>query len=220
MIDWNHTARRRTGFTRRATIALTALFGLTATILAGCPSSTTTDPRLAVRDSDHVLASGSPTVTVIEYGDFQCPVCGRFFRETYSTIKSEYVDAGKVRWVFRHFPLTSVHPNALSASIAAECAGQQNEFFAYHDQLFVTQDNLEDVDLKAYADATGLDVDTFNACFDGRSSESVVQQDIADGQALGVNATPTFFINGEKVVGFQSIEQMRVRLDAALAAVK
>jgi protein-disulfide isomerase len=106
-------------------------------------------------EDEHVLSVGSPSVTVIEYLDFQCPVCGRFFRETYPTIKSEYVDTGKVRWVARQFPLRSIHPDAQRAAEASECAANQDAFFAYHDLLFANQGALGSDALKGYAAQLG-----------------------------------------------------------------
>lgn len=199
----------------------------TAILLGGCPvgpagdaGDSTNDAdaaaRLLVRDDDHVKSTGAPTVTVIEYGDFQCSVCGRFFRETYPAILSEYVDAGRVRWVFRHFPLRSVHANAEITAQASECAGP-DAFWDMHDRLFENQSDLSKSALLVYAAAAGLNAAEFETCLDSGSSAARVQTDVDLGTVAGVSGTPTFFVNGTAVVGFRSVEEFRAILDAALA---
>ena len=169
-------------------------------------------------EDEHVLSVGSPSVTVIEYLDFQCPVCGRFFRETYPSIKSEYIDTGKVRWVVRHFPLRTIHPDAQRAAEASECAANQDAFFPYHDVLFTNQNNLGADALKDYAAQLGLDTIAFGECLDSGAEAGRVQADVDRGLADGVTGTPTFFINGQRVAGFRTVEEMRTLLDAAIAA--
>jgi protein-disulfide isomerase len=214
-----HQQARGAGF--RPLLGLTVILA-TLSLLTGCPvtPTDTADPRLQLRAVEHVMGDADASVVVIEYGDFQCPVCGRFFDETLPTIQAEYVDTGRVAWVFRHFPLTQVHANAEAASRAAECAGRQGQFFAYHDLLFQNQTALGDTDLRNYADMLGLDLDDFDACVASADIAAAVDADVADGTALGVTGTPTFFINGERVAGFRTVEQMRALLDAALAAEK
>lgn len=197
-----------------------ALLLLAATI-GGCPQ-TTADPNdpnqvLKTKATDHVESVGSPTLTVIEYGDFQCSHCGDFFRQTYATIKSNYVDAGKIRWVFRQFPLRQFHPQAEIAAEASECAAQQSDFFAYHDLLFSNQNALLRENLISYAEQAGLDVDAFTTCLESGSEAARVQADVDEGTILKVTGTPTFFIGKQKVVGFQDIASMSALLDAALA---
>lgn len=163
-----------------------------------------------------MLAVGEPTVTVIEYGDLQCPVCGRFARDTYPTIKAEYIDTGKVKWVFRHFPLRTIHPRAEAAAQASECASAQGRFFEFIDLVQLGQPALSDDDFRNYATQLQLDVDAFSACVADGSQAVRVQRDVDTGEAAGVSGTPTFFIDGQKVVGFQTVDQMRTLLNAAL----
>ncbi|MFO0840449.1 MAG: thioredoxin domain-containing protein [Phycisphaerae bacterium] len=198
---------------RRTTIAVFAA----ALGLCGCPSATDSTARNAfeLTAADHILATGDPVVTVIEYGDFQCPVCGRFFAETYPTIKAEFVDTGRVRWVFRQFPLRNVHPRAEAAAQASECASDQSEFWQYYDVLFANQGKLEDSDLNTYAGQIGLDAGTFQSCTTGGTKAARVQTDVDAGKSAGVTGTPTFFINGTRVAGFQTVEQFRALLEAA-----
>lgn len=184
-------------------------------------AGTTPDPNdpneiLKVKSTDHVESTGSPTLTVIEYGDFQCSHCGDFFRQTYATIKANYIDTGKVRWVFRQFPLSQYHPQAEIAAEASECAAQQIDFFTYHDLLFTNQNALLRENLIAYAQQAGLDVDAFTTCLDSGSEAGRVQEDVDQGTILKVSATPTFFIGSDKVVGFQDVASMSALLDSAL----
>ncbi|MGE0481132.1 MAG: DsbA family protein [Phycisphaerae bacterium] len=193
---------------------------LLAVLCGGCPpvdpgrDDAIVNPTL--RSDDHVLGAANAPLVVVEYGDFECPVCGRFFDETYPTIKSEYVDSGRVRWVFRHFPLRTLHPRAQAAAEAAECAGTQEAFFAFHDLLFANQDDLSDAALRSLAAEAGLDLAAFDACVAaGRATR--VQSDVDAGVSAGVTGTPSFLIDGQLVPGFQSAAQLRVKLDAALA---
>ncbi len=161
-----------------------------------------------VLSDDHVLGDADAPVTVFEYGDFQCPFCGAWARSEFLTFELNYIDTGKVRYVFRHFPLRSIHPRAESAARASECADDQGSFFPYHDAIYADQNDLSDANLGDHADALGLDRTQFDACFPGTTKANRVQRDVNSGMALGVTATPTFFVNGERVSGFQTAEQL------------
>lgn len=159
--------------------------------------------------TDHILGDANAPVTVVEYADFECPFCGRFARETFPAIKQQYIDTGKVRWVFRHFPLRSIHPNAEGAARATECADDQGQFWAYHDEVYENQSaGLQSAKLKEYATNVGLNRSLFDPCADGDSKAVRVQTDVNSGTALGVSSTPTFYVNKVKVVGFQTVQQM------------
>jgi protein-disulfide isomerase len=138
---------------------------------------------------------GSPAapVTIVEFSDFQCPFCGRHFAQTYGQIDKEYIATGKVRYVFRHFPLESIHPQALKAGEAAECAGRQGKFWEMHDRLFVNQRALMPADLVTHAGAVGLNGPAFTACLDGQMTARV-RGDLTIGEQAGVASTPTFFL--------------------------
>ncbi|MBW7905373.1 MAG: DsbA family protein [Phycisphaerae bacterium] len=207
-----------------AAIAGVGLLG--GCLLVGAP----TDPNAAkdandpvaaalrVADDDHVLGSADAPLTVIEYGDFQCPVCRQFEEETFPAIKSEYIDAGKVRWVYRHYPLRTVHPQAESAARASECAAADGRFWSYHAALFANQTALLADDLRAYAAGLGIDGQSFAACQESEAVAARVQRDVDSGRLLGVTGTPTFYVRGERVAGFRSAAQFRELLDAALTA--
>lgn len=195
---------------------------LAAALLAGCPGtggdSGSVDAADLVTEGDHVLGAANAPLTVIEYLDFECPVCGRFFDETYPTIRRDYIDTGRVRWVVRQFPLRQVHAHAQAAAEASECAGAQGAFFEYHDMLFENQDALGDDSLSFYAGQVGIDVAAFNACFGSDAAAEKVQADFEGGVELGFSGTPSFLIGTQKVAGFRSAEDFAPILEAELAA--
>lgn len=165
------------------------------------------------------LGTSSAPVTIVEFTDFQCPFCQRFFNETYSQLKTKYVDTGKVRFEFRHYPL-SFHVNAQIAGEAAECANRQGKFLPYHDTLF-TKGQADgtglDVDsLKQYAKDLGLNTTKFNSCLDNHETREVVAGDTAAGTKAGVSGTPSFFINGQKIVGAMPTANFEQIIDEAL----
>lgn len=142
---------------------------------------------------DHVQGSASASVTLVEYGDFESPHCGR----AYPIVKEIQRRLGaELCFVYRHFPLNDIHPHAQSAAEAAEAAGAQGEFWRMHDILFENQLDLDDVSLIRYAQRTGLDVGRFTFDLQGRTYSHRVQQDQASGVHGGVRNTPTFFIDG------------------------
>lgn len=153
-------------------------------------------------EDDAVLGNANASVTIIEFSDFECPYCGKFFTETLPLIKQNYINTGKVKLVYRDFPL-SFHPDSEKAAEAAECAGEQSKYWEMHDKLFEDQTALSVDNLKQYAKDIGLDSAKFNSCLDSGKMSTEVQKDLADGQSYGVSGTPTFFINGVELVGAQ-----------------
>lgn len=152
-------------------------------------------------ENQPVLGNPEAKVTVIEFSDFQCPFCARYTLETYPQIKQAYIDTGKIKMVFKNFPLTSLHDNAEGAAEASECANDQGKFWEYKEKLFQNQQALSAGDLKKSAKDLGLNEDQFNNCFDSKKYSDEVSQDLKSGIEAGVTGTPTFFINGEKLVG-------------------
>ena len=138
---------------------------------------------------------GSPNapLTIVEFSDFQCPFCGRHWQQTYGQLDKEYISTGKVRYVFRHFPLEGIHPQAFKAGEAAECAAAQGKFWEMHDRLFVNQQALMPADLVTHAQAIGLDGTRFATCFAGQMAGRV-RADLAMGTQAGVGSTPSFFV--------------------------
>lgn len=153
-------------------------------------------------------------VEFVEFTDYECPYCKRFFVETYPEIRAEYKD--RVKFVVRNFPLRSIHAHAQKASEAAECAFDQDRFWEYHDHLFAHPENLTDDDLKRYARDLGMDGDVFDSCLDSGAKIDIVQRDVKDGYRFGVTGTPAFFINGQVLVGAQPPDIVRAFIDMAL----
>jgi protein-disulfide isomerase len=143
-------------------------------------------------DDDPALGPADAKVTIIEFGDFECPGCGSFNTQTLPQILSNYGD--RVRFVFRDFPLTGSHQYALKAAEAAGCANEQGAYWKYHDLLYNNQSALDDASLKNYAASLGLDTATFNQCLDTDKYMSEIQKDYQDGITAGVQGTPGFFI--------------------------
>lgn len=169
------------------------------------------------------IGSEDAPVVVVEFTDFQCPFCSRHFLETYPQIKVDYVDAGKVRYVFKDFPLTSIHPEAMLAAQAARCAGDQGDYVGMHDKLFAGQQewsgNPDAAGIFAgYATELGLDGDALRACLDSGTHETAVTADLEQGISLGVDGTPAFFINGLFVSGAQPYEVFQQQIEQLLAA--
>jgi len=166
-------------------------------------------------DDDPSQGPADAKVTVIEFSDFQCPYCARFQTETLPQIMQNYGD--KVRFVYRDFPLTSLHANALKAAEASECANEQGAYWKYHDLLFQNQTALDDASLKNYAATLQLDTATFNQCLDSDKYLSEVQKDYQDGVTAGVQGTPAFFVNGMSISGAQPYTVFKAAIDQALA---
>jgi protein-disulfide isomerase len=166
-------------------------------------------------DDDPAQGPEDASVTIIEFSDFQCPYCARFQSETLPQILTDYGD--RVRFVYRDFPLTGLHENALKAAEASECADEQGAYWKYHDLLFQNQSALDDASLKNYAASLGLDTATFNQCLDSDKYMSEVQKDEQDGITAGVQGTPAFFINGMPLSGAQPYAAFKAAIDAALA---
>ncbi|PIN75476.1 disulfide bond formation protein DsbA [Candidatus Woesearchaeota archaeon CG10_big_fil_rev_8_21_14_0_10_37_12] len=167
-------------------------------------------------DDDPVKGAESAPIIMIEFSDFECPFCGRFYTETLPQIQENYIDTGKVKLVFRDFPLP-FHPNAQKASEAAECADEQSKFWEMHDVLFEHQTALSSANLKQYAADLGLDTDQFNDCLDSGKFADEVKKDNTDGQIVGVSGTPTFFINGIQITGAQPYAAFEQVIEAELA---
>jgi protein-disulfide isomerase len=166
-------------------------------------------------DDDTVLGNADAKVTIVEFSEFVCPFCGRFSRDTFPLIKADYIDTGKVRFVFRDF---IVHTSAQIASEASECADEQGRYWAYNEYLFNHQSALTSTDLKAYAADLGLDTAQFDACLDSGKYRNEVEKDTSDAEAYGVTGTPTFFINGNKLVGAQPYAKFQQAIEEALKA--
>jgi protein-disulfide isomerase len=173
--------------------------------------------RYPLTHNDHALGPGSAPIVLIEYGDFECPYCAR----AYGILRRVRRDlTGDIRFAFRNFPLTDVHPNALNAARAAEAAARQGRFWDMHDLLFENRLNLEEANLYALASVLELDMDRFDVDFESDAVERKIAQDIEGGVRSGVNGTPTFFVNGFRYDGDWSYEPFREALLELAQAVR
>jgi protein-disulfide isomerase len=143
-------------------------------------------------------------VTIVEFSDFHCPFC-RSVQPTLTELLKRY--EGKVRLVYKHLPLDSLHPQARRASQASWCAGSQGKFWEFHDAVYASgSSDASDAAMTTIASQVGLDGGAFLACFSGSESASVVDRDVQQGTALGLTGTPGFFINGRELTGAQPLD--------------
>lgn len=192
--------------------------------------ATTTDANVMTLGSrDAILGNANAPVTMIEYGDYQCPFCGtEFFAQTEPQIVQNYVNTGKVRFVFRDFAFLG--PESTVAANAAQCAEDQGKLWAYHDALYAgkvaddanggTEDDgfFSTAELLKLGTQVGLNMTTFTSCVNNNSDANIVAQEKTDATNEGVESTPTFYINGTQVLGAQPYAQFEQVIDAAIAA--
>ena len=182
---------------------------------------TKVDTTKLVRSDSHTIGSGS--TTLVEFGDLQCPACGNA-EPWVAQARTDF--AGKVTFVFRNFPLTNLHPNAMAAAEAAEAAGAQGKYWQMHDKLYATQSewsNLSDPTAKfvSYATTVGVpDMTKFQSDLAAKAFADRIAADVADGNALGINATPTFFVNGVQQASIASYTDLKDALNSAIKAKK
>jgi len=169
----------------------------------------------------YVKGDKNAPVEIIEFSDFECPFCGKFYSQTLGQIQKKYIDTGKVKLAYKHLPLP-FHPNAQKAGEAAECAGEvggSDAFWAMHDGIFdnmAIQAGIEVPKLKALASDIGLDQGKFDSCLDNGDMEQKVKNHLAEASSLGASGTPTFFVNGVKLVGAQPYQVFEQAIEAAL----
>jgi protein-disulfide isomerase len=179
-------------------------------------------------DDDPVKGDPDAPITIIEFSDFQCPFCSRWYDQTLSQLEENYIDTGKAKLVYRDLPLDSIHPNAKTTHIAAECADEQDQFWDYHDMLFENQsqwNRLSSDDLSTklieFADTLELNTVSFESCLSSQEIADEVNADILDARELGATGTPTFFIGNEKdgfvkLVGAQPYASFENMIDSQL----
>ena len=167
-------------------------------------------------DRDHIRGPEEAPVTVVEYGDFECPYCG----QAEPAVRELLRDFGDVRYVWRHLPLTDVHPDAQLAAEAAEAAGRQGKFWEMHDLLMDHQDALRPRDLIGYAASLGLDTDRFAADLRKHAGAAHVSEDVDSADLSNVSGTPTFFVNGKRHYGAYDIQTLKKAVKLAKARTK
>jgi protein-disulfide isomerase len=182
-------------------------------------------------DDDPVKGDRNARLVLVEFSDFQCPFCARYFRETFPEIEKDYIKTGKLKYVFRDLPIEAAHKDAFKAAEAADCAFDQGKFWEMHDRLFANQSALAPSNLLQHAQAIGLDMPKFQQCLDRGEYTTEVRKDIADGQKAGMTLTPTFFLgltepNSSKVkvltviTGAKLYGTFKEAIDSALSSQK
>jgi len=155
-------------------------------------------------------------IVIVEFSDFQCPFCTKWHNETYLPLMEEYPD--QIKLVYRNFPLISIHPDAYLSAEAAMCAGDQGRYWDYHEALFESVYGLGTDALYQYAEDLGLEIDGFTLCLDEHKYKDFVRADMEYAMSIGVQSTPTFYVNGIPIVGAQPIQVFRSVIDDELAA--
>ena len=168
-------------------------------------------------DDDSVKGDANAPITIVEWSDYECPFCVRFYSETFKQIDEKYIKTGKVKFVYRDFPL-SFHQQAQKSAEAAECAGEQGKYYNMHDLLFERGVAGGVASFKSYAKEIGLDTVKFNTCLDSGEMASEVQKDFLDGQAAGIQGTPGFLVNGISVSGAQPFSVFEQIIEAELSS--
>jgi len=166
------------------------------TLLRGRVPAPPPEPQNVVLEIKGDPFKGQPDakLTLIEFSDYQCPFCSRHSRDTLPQLEREYIASGKLKYVFRNFPIESIHPQAFKAHEAANCAGEQGKYWEMHDRLFANQNALGLKDLPNHAKALVPDMPKFQQCLDNGKHASKIRSDLADGQKAGVQGTPSFFL--------------------------
>ncbi len=167
-------------------------------------------------ERDRIRGPLDAPVTLVEYGDFECPYCGR----AESVVRELLADFGDLRYVWRHLPLTKVHPHAEYAAIAVEAAAEQSAFWEMHDLFFEHQSDLAIKDLVRYAGELQLDVERFRADLRARVGADRIERDIASADVSSVSGTPTFFINGQRHHGAYDVATLALAIEAARQTVR
>ena len=192
------------------------------------PTKQPSIPLKISTDNDPIIGNPDAPITIIEFSDFQCPFCARFHVETLPSIMNEYIDKGQVKLIFRDFPIQSIHPNALPASVASECANEQGKFKEMHDKLFENQkewsnqslDNLM-ITFTQYALDIGLEEKRFEDCLKNGKYIEEIQKDLDDGRNYGITGTPGFFVGNDQIgfielKGAQPFENFKKVIDTQL----
>jgi len=188
--------------------------GAVAADRPGRPTRPSADRDYDVEIGDApILGDPKAPVTIVEWSDFQCPFCNRV-SPTLAQIQKEYGD--RVQFVFKHMPLSSIHPQAQAAHAAAEAAHRQGKFWEMHDLIFENQRDLRVETLEGYAQKIGLDMDRYRRDVESREVASRIDADVKQANELGVTGTPAFFINGRFLSGAQPFVNFKRQIDAAL----
>lgn len=199
-----HTSLHRANLCNEAEMRNQKVAVASARRLIEQPEVNMSDLKEPVTEQDHVKGASDAAVTVVEYGDFQCPHCA----EATQVIEELQQNDPNVRFAFRHFPLVDAHPSAVDAAIAAECAARQGKFWEFYMLLFENPTALDRASIIAYAQDVGLDLDQFQSDLEDPSVKDKINSDLASAANSGVNATPTIFINSQRYEGPHSFNEL------------
>ncbi|MGQ9910443.1 MAG: DsbA family protein [Candidatus Flexifilum sp.] len=194
-----------------------------ATAVAAMPRGVAAAPTADPNQRFEVEDAGNPSrgpadapITLIEFGDFRCGFCRRFNNETLNVLLEQYPN--EVRYVFRDYPILG--PDSMAAALASECADDQGKFWEFHDWAYENQANLTRENFLTFASDHALDVEAFTACLDDNPHQAAVLADYEAGQSLNVGGTPTFFLNGRRIIGAQPLRVFQQAIEAELAAIR
>ena len=205
-------------------VALAVLIGGAALFLFANPqpkdAGQAVDSQSLVRETSNMTGKKEAKVTIVEFGDYQCPACAAA-HPIIKQVLEDYKNNDQVNLVYRQFPLVTIHKNAMLASQAALAAGEQGKFWEMHNKLYEAQTQWSEslsanVVFESYALSLGLDVVKFNSALSQNLFREVVNTDIKDGEALGVNSTPTFYLNGQKLNSIPSVEEWKQKIEEEL----
>ena len=178
--------------------------------------------KIDLGKNDQVIGSEKAKVIIYEFSDFQCPFCRRFWADSYAQIKRDYIDTGKVKLVFKHYPLP-FHSAASVSAEAVECAAEQGKFWELHDKIFSEQIKkgegtiqYTEADIKKWAKEISLNTESLSNCLASKKYQAKVAKDLELGNKLGVSGTPTFFVDGKQIVGALPYESFKSSIDEAL----
>jgi len=194
------------------------------------PNPQPPEPPSALSTQDETFRGASAaTVAIVEYADFECPYCGQYEHEVYPQISKDYIQTGKVKYFYRDMPLP-MHPHSMIASRAARCAGEQGKFWEMHDSLFAKQNLLRDVDMPSRAQELGLDAVKFSECLSSDRYTDELKRSANEGQKMGVDGTPGFFIgtagpdgkitNLKMILGMRPYDAFKSAIEDSLAVKK
>ena len=173
------------------------------------------DDQVIIESHDPAFGPEDAPITIIEFSDFECPYCQRHFAQVYPQLLAEY--PGQIRFVYKDFPLVSIHAAARGAAMAAQCAFEQDAFWEFHDLLFSGRLELTRSSYETYAGEIGLDEASFATCLDEERYADVVDEDMEFAQAFGISSTPTFLVNGIVIIGAQPFEAFAQVIDYELS---
>ncbi|PJE58538.1 MAG: hypothetical protein COU81_00145 [Candidatus Portnoybacteria bacterium CG10_big_fil_rev_8_21_14_0_10_36_7] len=200
-----------------ALIILAVIFIKSPSLASGSGTIPDTANLMAVVSGEHIRGNAKADITIIEWSDFQCPYCQNFNTSINALLK-DYSD--KVRVVYRHFPLDSIHPYARKSAEASECAGDQNKFWEFHDFLYANQSSIQSGGinfLKTVATNLSLDINKFNNCLDSGKYANLVEQHLQAGITAGVTGTPGSFLNGQELGGAVPYASLQAQVEALLS---